>query len=190
MSRASYAVALDEVLKAADFTRDGKWWSRTVDGVLEQVDLQTRSVGGTTANLWSKDLETDRILENIECEEPLRIIQFGMRIGRLIDGNDRWWRDDPRGPAQLAEAVRVYGLPWFETIRSLEDQAMHYGRGGCGAWVTPNLPALAVTLYRLEATDEALSLFDEAVPKIAIRSAVVRGRCVQRWLEKQKLKAK
>lgn len=186
MSRKSYPSALDEVLRPMGFKRDGKWWSRTVGAVLEQVDLQTSSIAGTTANLWSMDLETQRILESIECETPLGIIQFGERIGHLIDGYDRWWRNDPDGPVQLAEAVRIHGPPWFDKGRSLEDQAEQYGRRGFRPWRSSNLPALAVTLYRLGALDEALALFEAPVPKTAIPSLVARGRCMQRWLEGKK----
>jgi len=186
MTRKSYAAALDEVLQPVGFEREGKWWSRTVGGVLEQVDLQTSSIAGTTSNFWSKDLETERILKGIECETPLHIIQFGMRVGRLIDGYDRWWRNDPNGPTQLAKAVQVHGLPWFDQVRSLEDQAKWYGRGGGQPWRTANLPALAVTLFRLGALEEALVLFDAPEPRTAIPSLVVSGRCVQRWLEGQK----
>ena len=90
------------------------------------------------------------------------------------------------GPAELAEAVRVHGLPWFETRRSLEDQAKHYGREGSKQWRNPTLAPLAITLYRLDAIDEALALFDEPVPKTAIPSLVSDGRCVQRWLMAQR----
>jgi hypothetical protein len=186
MSRKSYSAALDEVLKPAGFTRDGRWWSRTVGSVLEQVDLQTSSIAGTTANLWSKDLETARVLKSIECEAPLDIVQFGERIGHLINGYDRWWRNDPNGPSQLADAVRVHGLPWFDSVRSLDDQARRFGRGNSQPWRTANLPALAVTLYRLGAFDEAFTLFEASVPKTAIPGLIARGRCVQRWLEAKK----
>jgi len=190
VARKSYIAALTEVLQPEGFSRDGQWWSRTVGTVLEQTDLQRSSVagGGVTVNLWSKDLETEKILQGIECERPVRIMSGG-RISSLVpsfDGYDRWWRNDPDGPLELAGLVRVYGLPWLEGLRSLEAQAKQYGRGGSRQWRNPTLAPLAVTLYRLGAIDEALALFEEPAPKTAIPSLVSDGRCVQRWLRKQK----
>jgi len=65
VARKSYIAALTEVLQPEGFSRDGQWWSRTVGTVLEQTDLQRSSVagGGVTVNLWSKDLETEKILQ-------------------------------------------------------------------------------------------------------------------------------
>jgi hypothetical protein len=116
----------------------------------------------------------------------LGIRQSGPRIGELIDGRDRWWKNDPNGPAEVAEAVLAYGIPWFERVRSLEDEASKwYGRGTTGSWRKPNLTVLAVTLFRLGALEEALALFEEPVPKTAIQTLVTEGRCVQRWLQDQ-----
>jgi hypothetical protein len=141
-----------------------------------------------TVNLYAKDLETERTLKTIECETPLGIVLFGQRIGILIDGYDRWWKNNPNGPTELAEAVRVHGISWFDRIQSLEDQAAlwYYRSATADPWRKPNLAALAVTLYRLGALDEALALFEAPVPKTAIPTLVAEGRCVQRWLEGQR----
>lgn len=191
MGRKSYGAALSEALEPVGFARDGQWWSRTVGTVLEQIDLQRSSVagGGLTVNLWSQDLETNRILDSIECEKPVRLMFGGTRISSLVPsfkGYDRWWVNDPNGPSELAELVRAYGLPWFEDRRSLDDQAKFNGRGQPGGWRGPHAPYLAITLYRLGAIEEALALFDAPVPKTAIPSLVIKCRCVQRWLLDQK----
>uniref|UniRef100_UPI00301D676F DUF4304 domain-containing protein n=1 Tax=Phenylobacterium sp. TaxID=1871053 RepID=UPI00301D676F len=124
MSRLSYTKALDNLLVPLGFQREKRMWSRVRGDMLEQLDLQKSWIdGAVTVNLWAKDLETDRILKAIPCEEQLGIIQFGQRIGYLIDGRDRWWKNDPKGPAEVAEMVRVHGLPWFDRVTSLEDQA-------------------------------------------------------------------
>ena len=151
------------------------------------MNLQKSWVDGSvTVNLFAKNLETERILESIACDEVLGIVLFGQRIGALIDGRDRWWKNDPNGPAEVAEAVQVYVIPWFERVQSLEDEASKwYGRGTTGSWRKPNLTVLAVTLFRLGALEEALALFDEPVPKTAIPLFVIEGRCVQRWLQDQ-----
>lgn len=58
-----------------------------------------------------------------------------MRIGQLIDRHDRWWKNDPNGPEELTEAVSTYGLPWFDTVRTVEDQAARwYGRASASLW--------------------------------------------------------
>jgi hypothetical protein len=116
MGRKSYGAALTKVLGPEGFARGGQWWSRTVGTVLEQVDLQRSSVAGrgVTVNLWSKDLETERILHGIECERLVHIMSGGKRISGLIpsfNGYDRWWVNNPNGPVELAEAVRAHGLP-------------------------------------------------------------------------------
>jgi hypothetical protein len=153
---------------------------------LEQLDLQKSWIdGGVTVNLWAKDLETEKILGGIPCETELGIFQFGVRIGQLMDGYDRWWRNDPNGPEELAEAVRAYGVPWFDRVPSVEEEAAKWPYRGPQVWRMANLPALAVTLYRVGKLEEALALFEAPVPKTANPSLVARGRCVQRWLEAQ-----
>jgi hypothetical protein len=108
-------------------------------------------------------------------------------VGTLIDGYDRWWTDEPDGPAEMAEAVRVYGLPWFDRVRSVEDQAAKwYGRHwDKSPWRSPSLPALAVTLYRLGELDEALALFAAPERKTTPANYVAKCRCVERWLKDQ-----
>lgn len=192
MARKSYGAALTDVLKPEGFARDGQWWSRTVGTVLEQVELQRSSVAGrgVTVNLWSKDMETERLLHGIECERLVRIMSGGARISSLVpsfNGYDRWWANDPNGPSELSELVQVYGLPWFEKYRSLEGQAERYGRGGAKPWRSPSIAPLAITLYRLGEIEEALALFEAPAPKTAIPTLVVDCRCVQRWLNDRKL---
>jgi hypothetical protein len=58
------------------------------------------------------------------------IIQEGCRIGHLMEGNlDRWWKNDPNGPAELAEALKAHAPAYFESHRSIEAQARNFGRG-------------------------------------------------------------
>lgn len=188
MTRLSYTKALDRALQPLGFVRDGKKdWKRRRGDIEDWVNLQKSWIdGGVTVNLFAKNLETERILRSIPCDEELGIISSGQRIGYLIDGRDRWWKNDPNGPVEVAEAVRGYGIPWFERVQSLEDEAsLWYWRGTTGSWRKPNLAALVVTLFRLGALEEALALFDEPVPKTSIPTSVAKGRCVQRWLQAQ-----
>lgn len=187
MTRPSYTKALSRTLEPLGFAREGQDWRRLRGEVEDWVNLQKSWVDGSvTVNLFAKNVETERILKSIPCEEGLGIRQFGQRIGQLIDGRDRWWKNDPKGPTEVADAVRAYGVPWFERVQSLEDEASKwYGRGTTGSWRKPNLTVLAVTLFRLGALEEALALFEEPVPKTAIPMLVTEGRCVQQWLQEQ-----
>ena len=189
MTRLSYTKALDRALEPLGFARDGKKdWTRLRGEIQDWVNLQKSWIDGSvTINLFAKNLETERMLRSIACENELGIRQSGQRIGELMDGRDRWWKNNPSGPSEMAQAVEVYGIPWFERVRSLEDEASKwYGRGTTGSWSKPNLTVLAMTLFRLGALDEALALFEEPVPRTAIPTLVVEGRCVQRWLQDQK----
>ena len=192
MTRPSYTAALDRLLGPLGFERHGGDWIRLRGDIWDCVDLQKTWVDGSvTVNLYGKDLETERLLQSIACDVPSGIRLFGQRLGLLIDGRDRWWKNNPNGPSEVAEAVRVYGIPWLERVRSLEDEATHwYGRAATAKpWRNPNLAALAVTLYRLGERDEALALFEAPVPKTAIPTLVAEGRCVQRWLQSQRREA-
>jgi len=87
----------------------------------------------------------------------------------------------------MSEAVRVYGLPWFDRVRSVEDQAAKwYGRhSDKSPWRNTRLPELAVTLYRLGEVEEALKLFEAPERKTTPPRLVTEARCVERWLKAQ-----
>jgi len=122
-----------------------------------EIDLQVSSIAGITANLWTKDVATEDLLrEAIPWKRPIGIIQEGYRIGGLMEGNlDRWWKNDPNGPVELAEALRMHAPPYFEARRSLEDQANLFGRKATRWYWVPNRMYLALTLYRMGEVEEA-----------------------------------
>lgn len=198
MSRPSYAKALTKLLQPLGFQRDGYDWIRVRGDIWECVNLQISWLGGVTANIEMKDLETEKILQSIPCDPPIFLQPVSTRIGRLIDQHDRWWKNDPNGPEELAEAVSTYGLPWFDTVRTVEDQADRwYGRARASLWRSSDYPLggvspwrmsivpLAVTLYRMGELAEARALFEAPVPKTANPLSVTRGRRVQQWLNSQ-----
>ena len=189
MTRLSYTKALSQLLEPLDYSLDtkAKEWARIRDGMWACVHLQKSWIdGGMTVNLFAKDLVTDSILRSIPCKNLLGARTISVRIGRLIDGPnslDRWWKSDPNGPTEVAEAVRTYGIPWFDAVQTLEDQASKwFYRGGSHSWRDRHLCDLAVTLYRMGEIDEALALFDAPLPKTALEPLVPEGLCVQRWL--------
>jgi hypothetical protein len=182
-----YAKALHALLKPLGFTRKGNDWTRIRGDMWECVDIQGSWLGGVTVNISMKDLKTAEILEAIPCEEALWLSPIRTRVGQLIDRRDRWWTDEPDGPAEMSEAVRIYGLPWFDRVRSVEDQADRwYGRrSDKSPWRNPSLPDLAVTLYRLGELEEALALFQAPERRTTTPNYLAKCRCVERWLKAQ-----
>jgi len=184
MSRRSYVAALDEVLKPMGFTREGKEWSRRVGTVFEVVDLQVSSIAGTTANLWSYDAATNDLLkEAIPWKPDITMALSAWRIGELTTGYDRWWKNDPNGPAELAEALKIHAPPFFEARRSLEAQAAGFGRAA-NKWNksdTDRRIYLALTLYRMGELDEACQALRNP-PKTTPSSWLAEIESVRRWL--------
>lgn len=182
-----YAKALHALLKPLGFARKGNEWTRIRGDMWECVDIQGSWLGGVTVNISMKDIKTAEILEAIPCEEKLWLDPVRTRVGQLIDRRDRWWTDEPDGPAEMTEAVRIYGLPWFDRVRSVEDQAAKwYGRrSDKSPWRNPRLPDLAVTLYRLGELEEALALFQAPERRTTSPLLVAECRCVERWLKAQ-----
>jgi hypothetical protein len=187
MSRRSYASALDEVLKPLGFHRMGKRWSRLVGSVQEEIDLQVSSIAGTTANLWTKDVATEDLLrEAIPWKRPIGIIQEGYRIGGLMEGNlDRWWKNDPNGPVELAEAIRLHAPAYFESRRGIEDQARYFGRNSPRWGPAPTRIYLALTLYRMGEFEEANQALENP-PRSLREPWTTQVDSVRAWLQSRK----
>jgi hypothetical protein len=161
----TYAQALSRVLTPEGFTRKGRDWMRIRDGCCDMVYLQSHTYLGTTVDLLTRDLATEQILDEALPDEPGGLARFCMRLGHLIDGQDRWWRQDQNGPAELSDAVRVYGLPYFERFRSLEEQARLFGRFSPKWRVTPTRIYLAITLWRMGLKEEACEALSNPRPR-------------------------
>jgi len=184
MTRMSYVAAVDSVLKPIGFTREGKEWSRRVGTMSEHIDLQVSSIAGTTANLWSYDTETSELLKKaIPWKADVGMVLSAWRIGDLMNGNDRWWKNDPNGPSELAEALRIHAPPFFEARRSLEDQARFFGRAE-PRWFrsgTASRIYLALTLYRMGELEEACIALQNP-PRTAPASWLAQAESVRKWL--------
>ena len=184
MTRKSYGAALDEVLKPMGFARDGTEWSRTAGTVVETVGLQTSAIAGTTANLWSYDAATNDLLKDaIPWKPDVTMVLRAWRIGTLMDGYDRWWKNDPNGPEELAEAVKIHAPPFFERWRSLEDQARYFGRAA-PRWTSGNTSSrmyLALTLYRMGELEEACAALQHP-PKTIPASWLAEAESIRKWL--------
>jgi hypothetical protein len=184
MTRRSYVAAVDSVLKPMGFTREGKEWSRRVGTMFEHVDLQVSSIAGTTANLWSYDTATSELLKKaIPWKTDVGMVLSAWRIGDLMNGRDRWWKNDPNGPAELAEALKTHVPPFFEARRSLEDQARFFGRAE-PRWKpgsTADRIYLALTLYRMGEFEEACAALQNP-PRTAPASWLAQAESVRTWL--------
>lgn len=180
MTRRTYASVLDAVLKPEGFIRQGQDFTRVRDGFRDEVNVQTSTIAGVTANLYTIDVETERLCHEAVGDDSVPGVAY-VRIGTLIDGFDRWWLKDPNGPAELSQAVRKYGLPYFEKQRSPEVQS-RWLAGHSERWVSaPSRICYAITLYRMgkpEETCEALA----NPPKRTLPSWLERIEAARRWL--------
>lgn len=186
----SYVKALDQRLSPLDFKRRGDDWVRVRGDMWECVNRQPSTLYGVTVNLSMKDLETEKLfLEIFGGEGAILMPPIDVRIGELIDGYDRWWTSkEPNGPQELADAVLKHGLPWFDSVRTLEQQAEHWfarrtalmARGYHG----PSLIGLALTLYRMGELQEAREVVRKPVPKTAIPGSVRSVATVREWLDR------
>lgn len=186
MTHRSFAAAIDEVLEPIGFTRQGKTWTRKFGTVNEHVGLQASSVAGTTANLWSYDAATNDLLKvAIPWKQGAGMVLATRRIGQLMNGYDRWWKSDPDGPTELAEAIRTHAPLFFEGRRSLKDQARCFGRAE-PRWTSGNTASriyLALTLYRMGEVEEACAVLQNP-PKTAPASWLAEAESVRKWLER------
>jgi hypothetical protein len=182
----SFPKALDEALRPFGFKRNGDDWIRVRGDMWECVNRQSSWLGGVTTNLYMKDLETEKLfLEIFAPEGAIQMPPISTRVGTLIDGYDRWWsKDEPNGPADMAEAVVTYGLPWFDKVRTLEEQAAHWfgRRTASRGYHGQPMIGLALTLYRMGELEEACETLRRPVPKTAIPASVKSVASVRKWL--------
>lgn len=185
----SYAKALDDALRPLGFRRMGDDWRRIRGDMWECVNRQSSNLSGVTVNLSAKDLVTEKLfLEIFGGEGAILMPPIQARIGEVIDGYDRWWTsEEPNGPKALVDAVLKHGLPWFDRVRTLEQQAECWfarrtaftSRGYHGL----SLVGLALTLYRMGELQEAREVVRKPVPKTAIPANVRRVAKVREWLD-------
>jgi hypothetical protein len=161
-------------------------WVRTIEDIRETINLQTSQFAGVTANLYTKDLKTEALLlEAIPWKRPLVMIASPTRIGFLMDGTDHWWMKDPDGPAILSQALMRHAPPYFESQRSLEDQAKSFGRASTRFGNGADAIYLALTLYRMGEIDEALDRLSRP-PRTMIPYWRAQVESVQHWLQGRK----
>lgn len=175
MARLTYKQALDALLLPMGFTyRDhspqypgiGKRervYDRERDGFRESVFLAYSTYYGMTADFLLDDLTTRALYKEARpAGENGLEIRTG-RISEITGGvHSGWFKDDPHGPEALAALVKELAEPWFNEVRSLEDQAVKWYLRGipyAGTTVSSDI-GLALTLYRMGEFDEAIKAAD------------------------------
>jgi hypothetical protein len=185
VKRPSYQGALDELLIPLGFERPkARNWVRKEGGLIDHVDIQTSSHGGTTANLHFNDENTWALLT--EAVPTMTGPYFmNTRLWSLTgDPYVKWWqKGDPNGPTDVVWALRQYGLPLFDQLRSLEFQTTR-----CGPLFTDERRHawsqiwLAMTLYRMGDHANARRVISEPTKSPGEHwAAQVAG--IRRWVE-------
>jgi hypothetical protein len=133
-----------------------------------------------------KDLETEKtFLKIFGPEGATRMGYISAQIGQLIDNHHRRWRDEPGGPEEMADLTVKFGVPWFDKVRTLEEQAANwYGRYSevTRDYHAPSMIGLSLTLYRMGELAEACAVLNKPVPKTAIPENVRTVAVVRQWL--------
>lgn len=187
MTRISYAKALDEALRPLGFKRSGDDWVRIRGDMWECCNRQSSWRGGVSVDLLINDLETEKLyLEIFAPYGAIRMPPIDVNVG-ILCGDKQWWQaDTPDGPKKLADLVVSCGLPWFDRVRTLEEQAAYW----CGretalssrGYHWPSLVRLALTLYRMGEKSEACQVLRKPVPKTTIPASAARVAKVREWL--------
>lgn len=188
MSRKTYASELERVLAPLGFVRRAsgyRYWHRTRGQRLEIVDLQTSPIAGTTANLFSRDLVMEALLHAAMPDaSPAHFSYGGTRIGDLIDGKDRWWKNDPNGPQELAEAVAAHAPAHFDRLlappvkEDLKERAANpreWSRAHSTIY-------LALLLYRAGELEDARKVLDRKLSKFTSEELLEDVETVRLWL--------
>jgi hypothetical protein len=182
----SYPKVLDKALRPLGFSRAGLEWVRVRGDMEEMVLLEPNRHGGRTLSFHMRDLETEKLYGEAMGRRDVRMDAVSERLGTLIDGYDRWWGNEPDGPDDMAHAAVDHGVPWFDRVRTVQDQAEKwYGRfaeRGLGFY-SYSIIWLGLSLYRIGEFEEALSILSRRVPRTAIPSVVGDVAIVRAWME-------
>jgi hypothetical protein len=178
---------MEMALKPLGFQRRGSLWVRVRGDMEETVEIERLQPSGCTVQVGARDIETDKLY----CEIfGLNSNGYGLgpvtlRIGELIDGYGREWGSEPEGPEDMADKVLRFGIPWFDKVRTLKDQAENwYGRHSkvTRGYFGPSMIRLALTLYRMGERDEACQVLRKPVPKTAIPTWIDKVARVRAWM--------
>ena len=160
MTRKTYQSAIEEVLRPEGFVlqvepgRRNKTWRRDEGGSRDEVYLEHVQDLGVTISLSTVNLAAMEFLRDVAGTVGM-VIPVHCRIDALIGGKSRWWKKDPNGPAEVAELIRTYALPFFEGEHDVGRQLTRFGRGREKWGGVVSRLYLAATLHLMGETQEA-----------------------------------
>jgi hypothetical protein len=184
----SYTQAIAQILQPLGYMRQDNDWILQVGDIEECVNLQRSALGrGVTVNLYSVDLRSQAMLnEALAPAQEWRRWWIDERISSLFSEFDTWWKNDPDGPADVAEKIRQYGLPFLIRMRDPLEQANRFGLQVLlqGKWRQgPTVAHLAITLHRMGEYDLACRALDVPRRRHEIDSLVDKIRAVRKYLD-------
>lgn len=124
MNLKSATAALNTHLKPIGFRRREETWNRRVESVIEVVNLQVNNSGDNiTINAGVLDPAVHRLIWSEEpaafIEEPFCTVR--VRVGELLDKNDRWWKlDRNETVGEIVSVVTEVVLPFLQQMHDQE----------------------------------------------------------------------
>lgn len=167
--KSSITVSVSSVLCEIGFLRKGPVWNRSVDGLVQVVDLQTSKAGAeVTVNCGVFCREIYEVVwgrfDDDVVSEPLCIARAP--VGKLLDGYARWWeKSDPTAPAQIAEVVKDTCVPFLEQFRSSSDVLAYLEASAVKRRLPLEVAYLAVLMHSVGRTGEACELLSNLQQK-------------------------
>ncbi|MDZ7474414.1 DUF4304 domain-containing protein [Stenotrophomonas pavanii] len=114
----------DEVLAPLGFNRKGALWNRTIDSIVEVIDIQVGK-SGDTATINAGVLQVDTFEKAWGhkpqgfVEKPFCIVRA--RVGEIVNNHDLWWPlNDDQTPKNVAMTLETHVLPFLERSRTQE----------------------------------------------------------------------
>lgn len=167
MKKLTYPKAVGDVLENAGFVKVEKdRWRREIGDYVDQIVIYlSRDFKEIAVDIHVED----RITQDIICEattDPLWMSRLPIDIPLpWLDGKGNWWpRGDPEGPSKLAQAVRLWALPFLQGLHSLEGMRAYLEKAAPNRWYKEARLSLAVTLSRLGDHDKALEILNDSMP--------------------------
>ena len=174
MSARDYAKAISAALKPAGFVRvkSRQEWRRELDGFFEEISLQgTRTFPKVTVNFALRHERARTAVYSVAGPGTMGTdFTISDRLGLFLGPYDRWWgRDDPEGPAEVAELIRAKLLPYLDRMHSMDRYIEALTKQFLGErwpYVTPILE-LAVLLHERGEVGRVREILDNPPDRIS-----------------------
>lgn len=173
MKKQPISRAVGDILVERGFRKSGRSeWIREIDGYVDQVDTQiASSLDQITINLKILDEQVRSVIRAAYPENPFAgsISPVHVRLPIIMTGYDQWWsRSDPDTPRQMAEAIGLHALPFFESLHSAEAMLVYLQARGSIKWRAPEARInVALILDRLGHTKEAIAALSDPPRRVS-----------------------